>query len=218
VHLTNIQLIMNLATVFVGLFLLVARVAVGLTEIPWRSTLCPDASHNFCTTVKFCDAPNGMFGFRLPGKMDYAISMAPLFHLVPGKKYALTLANRVLMTGTKANLHSPGLHISGDGSSNDITRYANVGDCLTYTYQVLSSHMGGTFWYHMHVHELTNEHVSGGAFGMLIVEEQSGVAPNANVQLWLDRLHERLLVASKVGNTHLGNGVLSLQLPITAGE
>ena len=209
---------MNLATVSVGLFLLAARVAVGLTEIPWRSTSCPDASYHFCATVEFCDAPNGVFGFRLPGETGCAISTAPLIRLAPGKKYALTLANRAQTTGTKANLHTHGLHISGDGNSDDITRYANVDDCLTYTYHVSSSHMGGTFWYHAHVHEFTNEHVSGGAFGMLIVEEQSGIASNANVQLWLDRSHERLLVASKVVNKRLGNGVSSLQLPITAGE
>ena len=98
------------------------------------------------------------------------------------------LANRALTAGTKANLHTHGLHISGDGNSDDITRYANVGEsCLTYTYNVSSSHMGGTYWYHVHVHGFTNAQVSGGAFGMLIVEEQALVTLNANVQVWLVR-------------------------------
>ena len=73
-----------------------------------------------------------------------------------------------------------------------------------------------SFRYHAHLHGSVNEHVSGGAFGMLIVEEQASVTANADVRAWMD--NEVLLVASVVGSTRLGNGLSNLELPLTADE
>lgn len=119
--------------------------AHALESLDWGTTNCPDSSYNFCATVEFCAGGGGVYGFRLPGETFCAISTAPVIRLVPGSKYALTLHNTA--TGTEANLHTHGLHVSGDGNSDDITRHTPAGECLTYTYDIASDHMGGTYWY-----------------------------------------------------------------------
>ena len=70
------------------------------------------------------------------------------------------------------NIHTHGLHISGSGNSDDVTRHTKAGECSFYQYSIPSDHMGGTHWYHPHVHYHTLDQVSGGAFGFIIVEDR----------------------------------------------
>ena len=83
--------------------------------------------------------------------------------------YKLTLHNTA---SSPTNLHTHGLHIVGDGDGDDITRVVQGGNtCLDYTWDIAADHPGGTHWYHPHYHGKTNEQVAGGAFGMIIVED-----------------------------------------------
>ncbi len=160
-----------------------------------------------------------MFGYRLAGTTGCDIKTAPVIRMVPGTKYALTLANQAT---TATNLHTHGLHVSGDGNADDSTRTLEPGECLIYTYDLPADHMGGTFWYHPHQHRLTNEQISGGAFGLLIVDEPNPAATlgveDAGVLAWLDASRELLLVASKVSGVRRGNGEANLRLNLVAGE
>ena len=92
----------------------------------------------------------------------------PLIRLAAGNIYKLTLRN----AGTEVtNLHTHGLHIVGDGDG-DCHSKVNRGNCLDYL-GILSDHPGGTYWYHAHLHTLAQTQVGGGAFGMLIVEDNT---------------------------------------------
>ena len=211
---------------------LAANVAMGLTELqwnPWSATSCGgigDSSYDFCATLEFCAAgvSSGVastFGYRLPGTTACGITTAPLIRMRPGFKYALTLSNRATglagLTGT-TNIHTHGLHISGDGNADDITRRVTPGMGLVYTYKIPPDHGAGTFWYHAHFHQHTTAQVSGGAFGMLIIEERDDFATNAGVLTWLNRANERLLMASRIvfsngSIQYCGNGVANPLLP-----
>jgi FtsP/CotA-like multicopper oxidase with cupredoxin domain len=212
-----------------GLLLLVALAHVVMGQMPlfqWGNSSCP-SSYDYCATLEFCaGVSNGVFGFRIPGTTTNCdFRTAPLIRMVPGKKYALTLSNRLTGTGdnTATNLHTHGLHVSGDGNSDDTTRRVTAGGCLIYTYHIRSDHMGGLFWYHAHLHQHTNAQVRGGAMGMLIIEDPANLTDDSGVNKWLSRSNERLLLASRVDNStgtvYRGNGVVSsLISPLIANE
>lgn len=120
----------------------------------------------------------------------------PLVADATRRKYQLTLQN-VAPTGSDAitNIYTHDYHISGDGNADDISCSPTApGECLKYISDISSDHMGGTYWYHAHKHGNTNEHVAGGAFGMLIIEDQPTLVQTPDVAQWLAN-EEVLLIA-----------------------
>jgi FtsP/CotA-like multicopper oxidase with cupredoxin domain len=106
----------------------------------------------------------------------------PTMFMTPGQTYVLTFKNtlpfeepslehNVLKDPNITNIHTHGLHISGETPADDVTRLINGGECGDYVYEVPSDHMGGSLWYHAHHHGSTWLQVAGGAFGMLIVDD-----------------------------------------------
>jgi len=89
----------------------------------------------------------------------------------PGSRYLLSLQNTA---GSATNLHTHGLHISGDGPADNIFRSLNPSStsCLFYSFKIPNNHNSGTFWYHAHLHGSTSVQVGGGAFGILIIEDK----------------------------------------------
>ena len=47
----------------------------------------------------------------------------------------------------------------------------------TYSYKIVSDHMGGTHWYHAHVHGNTALQVGNGLVGMMVVEDATDEIP-----------------------------------------
>ena len=119
---------------------------------------------------------------------EYSIP-GPTMYMSPGQTYVLTLKNalpfeepspdhNVLKDPNITNIHTHGLHISGETPGDDVTRLIQGGYCGDYVYEMGSDHMGGTNWYHPHHHGSTWLQVAGGAFGMLIVDDsQDGILP-----------------------------------------
>lgn len=202
---------------------LAARAVMGQPPLlPWQNSSKCRSGYDFCATLEFCSTSTPRFGYRIPGSgvACGTFGSAPVIRMMPGKKYALTLFNN---SSSATNLHTHGLHISGDGNSDDTSaRSVTGGQCLIYTYNIPGDHMGGTFWYHAHLHQQTNTQVSRGAFGMLIIEDQPNLATDTGVVNWLK--NERLLLASSIDGVngatiYRGNGVINTKLPqIIAGE
>ena len=120
----------------------------------------------------------------------------------PGNTYKLTLRNTAADSSLYTNIHTHGLHISGSGDADDITRKVPGGSCLDYTWDIPSDHPGGTYWYHPHYHTQTNTQTAGGAFGMIIIEEKATNTLNP----WAsDIANELVLLVSDAGSL-LGNG------------
>eukprot|EP00729_Bicosta_minor_P017652 gene17652-33353_t len=46
------------------------------------------------------------------------------------------------------NLHTHGLHISGEMPADDVWRRIGFGECAEYVYHIPSEHLGGTHFYH----------------------------------------------------------------------
>lgn len=114
---------------------------------------------------------------------------APTLNMEPGKKYVLRFHNQlpfeelstdenVLKDPNVSNLHTHGLHISGETPSDDVTRFFEGGFGGDFVYDIPADHMGGTYWYHAHHHGSTFLQVSGGAFGMIVIDDSGDGIPD----------------------------------------
>ena len=145
--------------------------------------------------------------FSIPG---------PTMSMTPGQTYVLTFKNTLpfsepspehntLKDPDITNIHTHGLHVSGETPGDDITRLIQGGYCGDYVYEVPADHMGGSLWYHAHHHGSTWLQVAGGAFGMLIIDDSqdgipAGVAAMTERQLAVGFL-EPGVVAGNGGDT-----------------
>lgn len=106
-------------------------------------------------------------------------------------------------------MHPHGLHVLGDGWGDDVTRLAAPnGGCVEYRWKIPVDHVPGTFWYHSHVKGKTEEHVAGGAFGMIVVDDDPQDFSDVNVFAWAyDHQYEHILQIVRIGgSTVMGNG------------
>ena len=106
----------------------------------------------------------------------------------PGNKYVLRFQNRlpyepleaghnVFKDPNASNVHTHGLHISGESPGDDVTRTFPGGFGGDFVYDIPADHMGGTYWYHAHHHGSTFLQVSGGTFGSLIIDDANDGMP-----------------------------------------
>ena len=152
------------------------------------------------------DANKAKFGWKLSQTASCSWP-GPLIRMKRGHKYGLFVhgsGNEEVFT----NLHTHGLHVPGHGNGDDVTRKVSGNDVIIYQMDIPAYHMGGTYWYHSHYHGKTCEQVSGGAFGMLIIDDDGeGVGTDdAMVKALLSRDNELLLVATNLAGPWIANG------------
>mmetsp|Transcript_33484 Transcript_33484/g.73454 ORF Transcript_33484/g.73454 Transcript_33484/m.73454 type:complete len:571 (+) Transcript_33484:148-1860(+) len=179
-------------------------------RLHWVSTGCPDGI-DYCGMIEFCedtsDFPNVVFGYRHPCHDDEVCEChagpGPTIRLEAGNKYLLTLRNAAENVASVTNLHTHGLHIIGAGNGDDVTRVVNGdGNCLDYVWDILDDHPGGTYWYHAHHHGFTEPQVNGGAYGMVIVEDNKMLNPDTPA--WAT--NEVLLMIARINGEIVTNG------------
>lgn len=90
-----------------------------LTPLPWTPSTDPD--YDFTGSMEFCVGTTTPYGYRLTST-DACSSPGPLLRMAPGVRYKLMLTNTAPTGTIPTNLHTHGLHISGDGNSDDVTR------------------------------------------------------------------------------------------------
>src|SRR3970282_2001186 len=126
----------------------------------------------------------------------YAIP-GPTIHMTPGSKYVLRFRNLLPYEAPSAahnefkdpnvtNVHTHGLHISGESPSDDVTRMFEGGSGGDYVYDIPADHMGGTFWYHAHHHGSTFLQGSTRGCGLIIIDDSGDNIP-ANVAAMTER-------------------------------
>lgn len=154
--------------------------------------------------------------YRQPGA-PYTIP-GPTLKMSPGNKYVVqfhntlpyqpaSAAENVFKDPNVTNLHTHGLHISGEAPSDDVMRFFEGGSGGDFVYDIPADHMGGTYWYHAHHHGATYLQVSGGAFGQIIIDDAgdgipAGVAAMTERQLVIAYLDPG--VAGTGGDTLMG--------------
>ena len=124
--------------------------------------------------------------YRQPGQ-PHSIP-GPTIRMTPGNKYVLRFHNElpaepldsgdnVFKDPNASNVHTHGLHISGESPGDDVTRTFPGGTGGDFVYDIPADHMGGTYWYHAHHHGSTYLQVSGGTFGMMIIDDGNDGMP-----------------------------------------
>lgn len=113
---------------------------------------------------------NAQFGWRIQGSTD-CLYPGPIMRLKRGVKHGLFVQGG----GVATNIHFHGLHIAGHGNGDDMHRSVEgAGNTLIYELNLpADKHHGGTHWYHSHVHGDSWDQVKGGAFGMLVIDENA---------------------------------------------
>jgi FtsP/CotA-like multicopper oxidase with cupredoxin domain len=136
----------------------------------------------------------------------------PTLVMKPGEKYVLRFGNllpyetrseehNVFKDPNVSNLHTHGLHISGESPGDDVTRNFVGGEGGDFVYDIPIDHMGGTFWYHAHHHGSTFLQVSAGAFGLIVIDDSAD-----NIPTNVADMEERQLVVAFLDPDVAGTG------------
>ncbi len=143
------------------------------------------------------------FAYSIPG---------PTLKMTPGNKYVLSLHNllpyepksmqmNVYKDPNIVNLHTHGLHISGESPGDDVHRSFEGGRGGDFVYDIPADHMGGTFWYHAHHHGATTLQVSGGMMGMIVIDDT-----NDNIPAPVAAMEEKVLQMAMLDPSVAGLG------------
>jgi FtsP/CotA-like multicopper oxidase with cupredoxin domain len=142
---------------------------------------------------------------------EYTIP-GPTIFMEPGNKYVLRFKNTLPYSEPSStmndfkdpditNVHTHGLHISPKSPADDVLRMFEGGTGGDYVYDIPDDHMGGTYWYHAHHHGSTFLQVTGGSFGLMIIDDSLDEIPS-NVA----NMVERQLVVGFLDSDAAGTG------------
>eukprot|EP01095_Lingulamoeba_sp_RSL-Kostka_P016281 TRINITY_DN791_c0_g1_i2.p1 TRINITY_DN791_c0_g1~~TRINITY_DN791_c0_g1_i2.p1 ORF type:complete len:528 (+),score=159.44 TRINITY_DN791_c0_g1_i2:56-1639(+) len=147
------------------------------------------------------------YGIKRGNKIHYSIP-SPTLRFTRGKTYNLLLINdlepveinpehNVLKNPNVTNIHTHGLHISGEGNSDNVYVSVNGGEKFQYTYEIAENQLSGNYFYHPHSHGSTYLQVGGGAVGPVIVNDdpKEEMVPASFVEM-----KERIFVIGKIIN------------------
>jgi suppressor of ftsI len=124
--------------------------------------------------------------------------IGPTLHVRPGDMLDVTIRNA---TSERTNIHYHGLHVSPNGRSDNVFRVFRPGQTVKSLVHVPPGHSPGTYWYHVHLHGLTEEQVMGGMSGLLVVEGTKDLLPEP-----LRDVRERQLAVRDV--QHRGDSIV----------
>jgi FtsP/CotA-like multicopper oxidase with cupredoxin domain len=131
-----------------------------------------------------------LFCFMTPNGLE-----EPTLHVNPGDTLNITITNNTpaspieevfnppncgdkSMTGSSVNIHYHGTNTSPACGADNVTKtLINSGTTFQYSVAFPSSEPPGLYWYHPHVHGLSEAAVYGGAAGAIIVDGIENVQP-----------------------------------------
>ncbi|MDO8149669.1 MULTISPECIES: multicopper oxidase family protein [unclassified Isoptericola] len=78
-------------------------------------------------------------------------------------------------TDETTNLHVHGLHVSPEGTADNVFLAVEPGGSQQYEYMLPADHPAGTYWYHPHHHGTVADQLFGGLYGAIVVEEDDAL-------------------------------------------
>jgi suppressor of ftsI len=102
----------------------------------------------------------------------------PTIHVSPGGTIKVMFANR-LGAQIPTNIHYHGLHVSPRGVSDNIFRTFDAGKTYESVVHVPVHQQRGTYWYHVHLHGISEGQVMGGLSGLLVIDGLARLLPHA---------------------------------------
>src|SRR5438105_123428 len=98
----------------------------------------------------------------------------PTLHVNPGDSMHITLVNHL---GQPTNIHFHGFHVSPNGESDNIFRFVPSGATAQYVLNLPSDHDQGIFWYHSHMHTISDGQVFSGLSGAIVIGDIAQYLP-----------------------------------------
>ncbi|GAA1001827.1 multicopper oxidase family protein [Subtercola frigoramans] len=129
----------------------------------------------------------------------------PTLVVRPGDVLKISVNNQI---GAPTNLHTHGLHVSPEGSSDNVFRQVDSGSLADYQYEIPTDHPPGLFWYHPHHHGMTAEQVFAGMYGAIVVEDPDPI----------DATSGRVLVISDITFDSAGQILATSQMDRMSGR
>ncbi|MEO7348277.1 MAG: multicopper oxidase family protein [Terrimesophilobacter sp.] len=110
---------------------------------------------------------------RIAGRSATALSYnggipGPTLFVRQGDSLRVSLENQL---NAVTNLHVHGLHVSPEGTSDNVFLAIEPDATFDYKYELPQNHPPGVYWYHPHHHGNVAEQVFGGLYGAIIVED-----------------------------------------------
>ncbi len=102
--------------------------------------------------------------------------IGPTLHVKPGDTIEVTFVNA---TDQLTNIHYHGLHVNPNGISDNVFRSFHPGQTIRSVVRLPRNHSPGTYWYHVHLHGLTESQTMGGLSGLLVVEGLQRLLPRS---------------------------------------
>ncbi len=121
--------------------------------------------------------------------------MGPTLVIDPGDTLTFSVVNNL---GEPTNIHEHGLHVSPIGISDNVLRTMEPGSTSPVVVNIPTTQAPGTYWYHAHLHGLTEAQVMAGLFGTLIIDGLTDLLPTelqAGLSEHLVALHDYQLTA-----------------------
>ena len=135
---------------------------------------------SYHASMTFEVATKTINGVTFTTRLNNGMLPSPTIRMSAGEQYYLTLQNNLgaeeqgelntIRDYNWTNIHTHGLHISGEEPADSVFVVAEPGQSIEYYYDIPCDHAGGTVWYHPHHHGSTAVQVGGGAAGALIAE------------------------------------------------
>ncbi len=132
----------------------------GLTELRSRDGILSVTLHAAPQTV-------AVGGAEFPGKMYNGQYAGPVLHVRPGDLVHIRLVNDL---PDPTNLHFHGLRVSPLNRGDNMHIVVVPGSTRDYLFRIAANHPPGLFWYHDHIHTLSESHVSAGLSGTLLID------------------------------------------------
>ena len=129
------------------------------------------------TTFDVHEATYAVAGQQVQGKTYGPGIVGPTLVVSPGDHIEIDLKNNL---DEETNFHTHGLHTSPIGISDNVLRVMQAHSDDPISIDVPTDVAPGTYWYHAHLHGLTEEQVFSGLAGTLIVK---GLTPRLPVAL-----------------------------------
>jgi len=135
---------------------------------PFRSPVEIRSHHGVLRTT-FTAKPTTftVAGARIRGYAFQGRFMGPTLRVRPGDTIRIRVRDRL---GQPTNLHTHGMYVSPIGVSDNVLRVMKPGSSNRVVIKLPRNIEPGTYWYHTHLHGLTEKQVFAGLSGVLIVE------------------------------------------------
>ncbi len=113
-------------------------------------------------------------GLKVRGEAFNGTFVGPTMRVRPGDQLRVDLKNQLEQ---HTNIHFHGFHVDPGGKSDNIFRHIAPGETADYVVNLPEDHDPGIYWYHSHMHTISESQVFQGLSGMILVGDTRELLP-----------------------------------------